>query len=59
MLQALQVELAVQALLADSVEGLDLVASLQKGWLVEVGYLVLSVLKMAWQFPSDSQWSHS
>ena len=58
-LQALQVERAVQALLADSVEGLDLVASLQKDWLVVVGYLVLSALKMAWQSPSDSQWSHS
>ena len=41
MLQARQVGLAELALLLDSVEGLDLVASLQKGWLVVVGYLVL------------------
>ena len=58
-LQARQVGLAELALLLDSVEGLDLVASLQKGWLVVVGYLVLSALKMARQSPSDSPWSHS
>ena len=54
-MKALQVERAVQALLADSVEGLDLVASLQKDWLVMVDYLVPSALKMAWLSPSDSQ----
>ena len=59
MLQAQQVRLAELALLLDSVEVLDLVGSLQEDWLVVVDYLVLSALKMAWQSPSDSQWSHS
>ena len=59
MQQAQQVGLAELAILLDSFEVLDLVASLQKDWLVVVDYLVLSALKMAWQSPSDSQWSHS
>ena len=58
-LQALQVELAVQALLADSVEGLDLVASLQAYLKVVLDYLALSAPRMESRSPSDSQCSHS